>query len=140
MQHTSWADFFTFLSIALVIYYLFVLVVYYRHDLQKVLSGNGRPTQRTAAATVFSTAPERNPEAEGSEKQYAEATKAVSELQSLFEEGYIKEELILALQLKLRQYQHLKVTPFAVSVMNYITSESEKRSIPLDEDELRVLW
>jgi len=55
--------------------------------------------------------------------------------------NYPKEELMMAVKLKLRDYGQFKNTPFEIAVNNFIGTESDNQcSIHLSEDDWRVLW
>ena len=54
---------------------------------------------------------------------------------------YPKEELMMALQIKLRDYPKLKGTPFQVSVNNHIEQESKNKcETDLTDTDIRNLW
>jgi hypothetical protein len=69
----------------------------------------------------------------------------INELNKIFkkssEKKYLKEELILAIQLTLKNYLSLKETPFLEAINSLIELESQSQcSIYLNEDEMELLW
>lgn len=142
IKQVTWAEYFTFLSIGLIIYYAAVLLLYYRGDLVQLMTGK----RKLAIAKPRGEEPGLNnvnssdPGTEENEALFGQANRLMSELKEVFQNDFIREELVMALQLKLREYSALKETPFRISINNYIERESEKRSIRLSEEDLRVLW
>jgi len=142
IKQISWTEYFTFLATGLLIYYAVVLFLYYRGDLVQLLSVKrklviAKPQGDDPGLISISSS---DPSAEGNEAMFGQANQLISELKIVFQNDFIKEELIMALQVKLREYPALRETPFRISVNNYIERESEKRSIRLSEEDLRVLW
>lgn len=142
IKQVSWVEYFTVLAIGLLIYYAVVLFLYYRSDVLQLLNGKRKLVVAKPQSAEPGLHNDAFPDASTKENEevFGEANRLIAELKEVFQHGYIKEELTMALQLKLREYQALKQTPFRVSINNYIESESEKRSIRLSEEDLRVLW
>ena len=62
-------------------------------------------------------------------------------LKTAIRKQYLKEELIMALQLVVSKYPMLENTTFKVSINNFVAVESRKScSVFLNEDELERLW
>ena len=142
IKQVTWAEYFTYLATGLAIYYAIVLFLYYRGDLLQLLSGRRKlviaKPQGDEPGLISNTSSDIA--AEGNEAMFGQANQLISELKEVFQNDFIKEELIMALQVKLREYPALKETPFKISINNYIERESEKCSIRLSEEDLRVLW
>ena len=69
----------------------------------------------------------------------------LGELKILFQlaakRNYPKEELMMALQLKLKEYGQFKNSSFEIAVNNFIANESDNQcSIHLGEEDQRVVW
>lgn len=142
IKQISWAEYFTYLSIGLLIYYVAVFFLFYRSDFVKLITGKrklviGKPQgdEPVSGSDYFPGSVK-----EENEALFGQANQLISELKEVFQNDFIREELMMALQLKLREYPALKETPFRISINNYIERESEKRSIRLSEEDQRVLW
>lgn len=128
LSSVSWQQYFTFLLIALFLYYLFVWVVYFKAKLP-VFSGMGR----TAG---FSLHGEDQPD-----EVMQTAQHVIEELRPVFTHKQNKNELILALQQQLKRYQEWDKPGFRETINGFIVSESLSIcSIRLDEESLRAVW
>ena len=138
LQSISWDQLIIFLLIALMIYYTGILIIYYR---KSISSFPGRMFSRAEGVHAKPIPYNDNPN-----------TLIISTIHELVEElknllGYlskincIKEELIQAIQIKLRDYQQIKGTALQSAVNSHIAEESKTEcSIILSEDELNMLW
>ena len=149
IKQVSWADYATALGVIVTLYYIAVIFLYYRNDVLKLLSGKSKLARagQFTSESIPASPPVGNPadserNAVSNEQRLFESTNLLlSELSPLFEKEYIKEELIMALQVQLRKYPELKNTTYQISINNYIEMESENKcSVTLSEHELRGLW
>lgn len=137
----SWRQYGTGLTITLPVYYLLIIVFYYRKELVDLSLSNlfkGRKARTANAAYAISQA-----------KMDSVLSSAVNELMSALniilrkaaQRQYAKEELVLALQLQLRRYDRLKGTQFQDPIIAQIKAGCETIcNIRLDDTELAQLW
>ena len=138
LQSISWGQLIIFLLIALMIYYAAILIIYYRKNISSFpglmfsraerVDSKPIPYNNNPNTLIISTIHE-----------------LVEELKALFSYlskiSCIKEELIQAIQIKLRDYQQIKGTALQSAVNSHIAEESKTEcSITLSEDELNMLW
>ena len=141
LHSVSWYQFTVTMIVLLFIYYLGVIVLYYRRDLVRS-SRQGVPEDKRALPVV-------NPGgAAGTDANsilFSTVHELMEDLKNLFytasKNDYPKEELMMALQVKLREYVKLQGTPFQVSVNNHIEKESkDKCAVILTQQDIRNLW
>lgn len=126
LSSVSWTQYFTAILIASSIYYLYVWGVYFK---AKLPSGVGLLKTPSSYA-------EDQPD-----EQLTTTQHIINELRPLFINKQNKNELILALQLELKQYTEWDEPEFRASINEFITSESlSKCSIRLGEEDQRVIW
>ena len=136
IKQVSWAEYCSVLAVLTAAYYFLIILIYYRNDAWQLLSGQRKLLPATTGYTDSTTPPLTD-----EQRQYEVVNELVNELKPLFEKSYIKEEMVMALQIKLMEYPQLKGTAFQVAVNNYIQMESENKcSVYLSEDELKGLW
>jgi len=124
----SWQQFILFLLIANFIYYLFVWVVFFKARLP-ILSGVGK-------LGSISLHPEDQPD-----EMLTTAQHIMDEIRPLFNGRSNKNELLLALQGKLKKYSNWEEPGFRETLNEFITAESRSKcSIRLSEEDQRVLW
>ena len=131
----SWQQYIIFISITAAVYYLYVLLRYYREEVINFI-------KRTNNIPVVYEKKDNNKTIITEDEALNEL---FGELKLLFElaskKNYSKEELMMALQLKLREHGHFKNTPFKIAVSNFMATESENKcSIHLGEEDQLVLW
>lgn len=135
LKQISWTEYFVAIGLLLLIYYVLIVVVYFRSDIWQLVSGKKQLALATAGNTV-----EQDVNTD-EEKLYNNANNLIAELKLLFAKKYVKEELIVALQQKLKSYNFLKETAYQASINNFIELEAEnKSSLYLSEEELRIVW
>lgn len=132
----SWHQFTTALLILLGIYYFTVIIIYYRKDLA-LFAKKQDPVPAPQPGLTKGT--------DDNNLLFSAVHDLMEELKGIFHKAsrqdYPKEELMMALQLKLRDYPKLKDTPFRVSINNHIEQESkEKCQTVLTETDIRNLW
>jgi len=131
----SWQQYIIFILVLLFVYYVYILLRYYRNELSHLLKG----VKKLPAIL------EENGNNKTLSPGNAKLNELLEELKNLFQlasqRKYPKEELMMALQLKLREYDQFKNTPFEIAVNNFIAEESENQcSIHLGVEDQRVLW
>jgi hypothetical protein len=148
LNNISWASYIIALSIFLCIYYGFVLIMYYRHDLKQCVQkiknwryvflpvGVKSPSQR-----VF-----ENDRSDGSEMpEQRSIPELLLELQSIISNGasrkFPKEELLLALRLHLKRQAVFADNSDKETINNFIKAQCEYYcSIHLSGEEELMLW
>ena len=137
IKQVSWAEYCSVLAVLTAAYYFLIILIYFRTETWQLLTGQRKLLPATTGYTDSASPPPTTEE----QRQYEVVNDLVSELKPLFEKSYIKEEMVMALQMKLIEYPQLKGTAFQVAVNNYIQMESENKcSVYLSEDELKGLW
>ncbi len=160
----SWAEFVAFVTLLLILYYLFIGVKFYFHELKQLMAGNKKISPHLANGNddrqtkeikdldlqevqpeLFTSHQKYSPaikEADDTFQQVEELTASLKEAIAVaVDKEYIKEEFILFLQLLLRKYHFLKTPTFLVAINNLIASECEKYGyIQLSAEERVMLW
>lgn len=145
LNNISWGQFLTVIGALMAIYYLYIIIAYFRKDIKSLAAkrpGNGRGTQHT----VTGNSPDLPPPGTNTyDTHISTVHELMDELNNTFNkcasQGFKKPETIMAIQLKLGGYPQLKGTPFQVSVNNQIATEAlGKCGIRLEDEELQSLW
>lgn len=125
LKEISWQEYFVFISVALVLYYGFLIVFYYRSNLSSMVKANVKFLFRDNEL----------------KSELSNADKVTQEILSCFRDKRNTNELLYDLQLKLEPYKFWDEPDFRKSINDFIIKESEKEcSIHLSEEDLRVLW
>jgi hypothetical protein len=129
----TWEEYLIFILVGSFIYYVYIILRYYRNELYHMLKGI-RKTPVIAAEKKKTISPGN-----------AKMNDLLEELKILFQSAskrkYLKEELMSALKLKLIEYRQFRNTPFETAVSNFIATESDNQcSIHLSDDDQRVIW
>jgi hypothetical protein len=142
----SWKYFLSLLLAIAGFYWLVILFIFYRFSFVSWIhnSLHGREVGGGAARKHAETENGRMKDGE-LEILFPEVYALIEELKHLFafasEKGFPKEELILALQLKLREHVKFIGTAFQQAVNNFIeVSARDSCSIGLEPAELNLLW
>lgn len=131
LQEISWTDYWMIIAFGTFLYYIIIILVYFREDVKQLLQGQQRMGVLVTASDDM---------ADITEGQFAAANRLTSELQEILQRRFVKEEMIMAMQQQLKKYAMLKGTAFEISINNFIVTETAKRSIDFSEEDLRVLW
>lgn len=131
----SWQQYIIFILIGSLVYYMYILLRYYRDGLSNFI-------KKIKNIPFVSEEKQNNKTLTPGDTTLNEL---LEELKILFQlasnRKYPKEELMMALQLKLREYDQFKNTHFEIAVNNFIAAESDNQcSIHLGEEDQRVLW
>jgi len=128
IQSISWQQYIFSVLIATAIYYLFIWIVFFKARLS-VIPG-------VTALRNFSMQPD-----DGPDEVMTTAQHVIDELRPLFHEYRNKNEMIQALQLKLRKYRDWEEPGFRSTINQFITQACESKcSIRIEEEDQRVLW
>ena len=124
----SWQQYIITLLIATVLYYLFIWIFFYKAKFS-VLPGISNIRQ-------FNLNTGDEPD-----EVMTTAQHVMDEIRPLFNGRTNKNELLLALQLKLKKYNLWEETGFRNTINDFIASQSESKcSIRLGEEDVRALW
>ncbi len=135
-RSVSWHQFITALIILLIIYYFLVVVIYFRHD---VVLLSKKPQQLPAPEAELAKGIDDNSLLFSAVHELMEELKGIFYKASKYD--YPKEELVMALQVKLRDYPKLKGTSFQFAVNNHIAGESKNKcEADLTDQDIRNLW
>lgn len=128
LQSITWSQYFIYLFLAILAYYLFIWVFFFKAKLSFLTSiTNLRP---------ISVHAEDQPD-----EVMATAQHIIDELRPLFNDRHNKNELILVLQGKLRKYNDWNEPGFRDTINEFVQSECRiKCSIRLSDDDQRALW
>jgi hypothetical protein len=155
-RNISWSSYLSITAAITAIYYFLIAMIFYRNEITKIFfSGSSQSTytpsktQRNNLIINSDKGSELEYKSEQNEKedemQSSTVHQLINELNKIFkkssEKKYLKEELILAIQLTLKNYLSLKETPFLGAINSLIELESQSQcSIYLNEDEMELLW
>ena len=163
-SNVSWTDYIAFVTLLLIVYYLFIGIKFYSHELKQLLASKRKISAHLVTAENDSEdndnanlqLQETQPELFTSHQKYTppvqetdDTIQQVEELTANLKEAiatavdkeYIKEEFTFSLQLLLKRYSFLKGSPYLVALNNLIASECEKYGyIQLSAEERVMLW
>lgn len=145
----SWGTYIFVVILLLALWYLFIGIRFYSHDLQCLLTRKGKRNLDLAQDESYSTSNSEftfeQTEASDTDSLYHEVENLTSKLKETIADAssknYHREEFIFLLQLTLKEYPHLKSSSYQVAINNLIISECEKYgSIHLSAEEQVMLW
>ncbi len=124
----SWSQYITILLVATIIYYLFIWIVIFKAKLPGLAGvSNLRPVSLYG---------EDQPD-----EMITTAQHVMDEIRHLFSNVGNKNELILALQLRLQKYSLWEEPGFRETINRFVVSECQSKcSIRLEAEDLRALW
>lgn len=127
LSSISWQQYFLFLVVASILYYLFVWGVYFRFKL---------PSFSIGGFSGFSMYGEDQPNEVLSTSQHV-----IDEIRPVFTGKENKHELVFALQGRLSKYSQWDEPDFRDTINAFIAEESKTTcSIHLGEEDLRAVW
>ena len=128
LQSITWSQYWLFLFLASVVYYLYIWIAFYKAKLS-VLSG-------LANFRTFSVHGEDCPDEVMSTAQHI-----IDELRPLFHHRANKNELLYSLQSRLKKYSQWDEPGFRETINEFILNESQSKCfIRLSEEDQRVVW
>ena len=140
-QDFSWQQFLKLFLTATIVYYS-ALLIFYRASLIRAFKGKYYP------GLIKKTIEQQNE----FRKDNSNRQQAISLVHELLEElkhlfiiaslnNHSKEQLLMSLQLKLRDYKEVKASPLREEISEHIAHESKEQcSIALSDAELNMLW
>jgi len=131
-NNISWSSYITFIVLSAVAYYIVIGIMYFRADAMLLLKG-GLKGRMHEQPEVF-TSPDQS-----------SVHELMAELNQLFstaaEQGYPKEELLMALKTKLKEHTHLKNTNLEKALQEHIAlSAGSSCGIQLDQSDMNRIW
>lgn len=127
LSSISWQQYFLFLVVATIFYYLFVWMVYFKSKL---------PSFAIGGFSGLSMPGEDQPGEVLSTSQLV-----IDEIKSVFAGKQNKGELIFALQQQLKKYNQWDEPDFRETINAFIIEESKTTcSIRLSEEDIRAVW
>jgi hypothetical protein len=145
-----WPQFFIIIAGFAITYYFLIAIIYYRTEIKTLLNAKPADNFKLNHHKDSQTAPLSISESNSSTSKdlHINGTKIhelMADLKSLFisaaKTKTIKEELIMALQMLLREYSALKELQVAEDINHNIMSECQNIcSITLSEAEMKMLW
>jgi hypothetical protein len=145
MLHSiSWQSFLTFIVVSAGTYYFFVILIYYKREISRLLKGKTFSTPPENGTELFSSA-QKGGTSNNPIDLFSLAHELLEELKQVFSaalrEGYPRQELIVALQILLRNYKKLKQSDVQSEINNHIETQSKETcSITLSAAEIQRLW
>ena len=128
LQFISWKQYFTCLLIFTILFYLFVWIFFYQAKLSVLPWLRNRRT--------ISLPGEDQPD-----ELLSTTQQILDEIKPVFTKQYTKNELLLALQVKLKRYSEWDEPGFRDTINEFISAQSQSKcSIRLSEEDKRAIW
>jgi hypothetical protein len=149
LNNISWASYVFAISITVIIYYIFVLILYYRQDLQNIIFRKADYRGKSTRSNSYSSNEYQGIDSNELTTANADQNNLMPELllilQNLIKTGanrnFPKEEILLSLQLKLQQFPALKESVHKEQINQFILTAFESIcSIHLSGEEISALW
>ena len=147
----SWSSFIWILVLAVVVYYLYVLIAYYRKDIFLFGTINKKPFEvknKNKSSLYNKSLHDENssmePEITG-EESFTVVHELLEDLKELFltasKKKMVKEELIQAIGSKLKTYPSLRETDLVEDINTHLILESkEKCQLDLLPEDIKQIW
>jgi len=142
----SWSAYFECMLLVVLSYYVGVILIYYRRDIQlKFTSYQRQVFQKSTTDQTGAASQQTNDTRENNDVLFSSVHELMDELKAVFQSAsdkqFQKEEILMALQVKLKHYQQLKGTAFQVAVNNHLSQQALLHcKIALDDMEIKQLW
>jgi len=149
LNNISWASYVFAISIIVVIYYIFVILLFYRRELQNAFFKSHKSQYHSELSIDGLSMQEKGFDKAEQSSEAAEQTVPLPDflltLQNLVSTGasnnFPKEEILMSLKLKLQQYHSFKDSGHQVTINQYILTAFESIcSIHLSEEDISALW
>ena len=150
LSSISWSEFLTTIAIVLLLYYLVVVSIYFRKEIVYLFS-SGLPNpqgfhlsneidRRPMSYNEMTAATgKEDPYLNGKVHDLLEEVKHL--LAAVVQARTVREELIMAMQMLLRNYAMLKDLPITTEINQHIVAElKDTCSITLSDAETNMLW
>ena len=135
VKNISWHSYVTIIVVLIIVYYIVIGILYFRHDILRIVKTGFPKKDRTAPL----------PAPEGLGAQFSSVHELMDELNHLFinasNQGYPKEELTTVLHSKMQDYTHLKATQFEPAINTHIIqTASSMCNCELDDTDIKRIW
>lgn len=134
LSQISWSQYLIFILVGLVVYYLYVLLRFYREKIRGLFSST-----ESQPKTKIKNAINDNDE------DFVAAKQLIDDISNVIQHAasvkYVREELIMAISKEVKIYPKLKGTAFQIAVNNKIgVLVSNVCGIDLSDEDLQRLW
>ena len=152
LSKISWQEFDSSIAFLLLIYYVAIIVLYYRKDILKWSTSGiqiNSSNNSVAEKNSIEETPDKKETAAVKSKEakinYGDVRELMEDLKTIFissaEKKVMKQELILSIRNKLHNYRQLKGTEIEREIIGHIKNEcKEKCALDLENEELENLW
>lgn len=134
LSQISWSQYLIFILVGLVVYYLYVLLRFYRKKIRGLFSST-----ESQPKTKIKNAINDNDE------DFVVAKQLIDDISNVIQHAasvkYVREELIMAISKEVKIYPKLKGTAFQIAVNNKISMlVSNECGIDLSDEDLQRIW
>jgi hypothetical protein len=149
INNISWASYWYAVAITLISYYLFILILFYKRDIQYFIGGNKR---QPTPDDLRSTLKQQDKIGKESLSGIHDEEGSISAAQALNDEaiayleqaglnGSKKDEIVYCLQQIIKKFPILKYTAHQPAINKLIQSECKNNcSLSLDEQDINNVW
>ncbi len=141
----SWSVYFECIFLSCLVYYASIILIYYRKDIQLKFVKIQQPASTPIEAAPVHTKPQESKAAvDDNNALFSTVHDLMEELKIIFQTAekkqFPKEELLTALQMKLKDYPPLKGTAFQVAINNHIMQQAAAIKIMVEDNEVKNIW
>lgn len=150
LQKFSWSEYWTVVIAAVAVYYAIVFLLLYKNGLlnkaafKKLISK--RPQQQTPFAVTATAQAGKSVTKLGNQAESENRLKNLTDellqfLQDISNKSFIKEEIIMGLQVIAREYKDFTETNYRSDIDEFIRMEAENHcSVDLSDEEIQRVW
>jgi len=150
LKQISWASFIWFIGTVAAIYYLYVLLAFYRKDIFSIHLINRKTVKRDGNATLFNKDDDRRPISSvqtntSDNDHFTLVHELLEEFKELFDRAsninMIREELIQSIRSKLKEFPRLQETGLIEDINDHLIQEARNKcQIDLNSEDLKQVW
>jgi len=146
LTNISWKEYSIFILIAVFIYYIVILIVFYKSEIFKLVNNLQLLHKNSNGFNASDTLEKSNNDLHAVDTGSSEASiQLQKEIKSLLENANLKksvrEEIVMSLQLVLQNCHSIRQSQFKDSINHYIKETIENIcSIHLNDQEVEQLW
>lgn len=155
LERISWGEFWTAIIILAAIYEILIVLIFFRKEISQLALKSGKanadntntlkihqqffPNMSATTSNTENAAEKENNQLMPPVHDLVQTLKEF--LSDVAERSFIKEEIIMGLQIIIREHKNLIGTQFQKSINDFIAAEcDEKCSIHLSAEELNSVW
>lgn len=142
-NNISWSSYWSALISLTLIYYAYVLLVFYRHELRNLLTGKIKKMPTGVLQPSLPIMEHNNPVESGGDALFHSAQSLADETLAYLEQsGHgVKEEILFGLQQIFKKHRIILNSTYQHAMENLLLSECEaKCAIHLTEEEVKQVW